>query len=59
MIALEAASRHVTVTLFVLLSVCLAAGCSDRRVRVPLDESGPPLRGGTLEIVGAGDVEHL
>ena len=41
------------------LCLCLAAGCSDRRVRARIDESGPPVRGGTLELVGSSDVDHL
>ena len=46
-------------TLALTLGLCLAAGCSDRRVRARIDESGPPLRGGTLELVGSSDVDHL
>ena len=46
-------------TLSLTLCVCLAAGCSDRRVRARIDESGPPVRGGTLELVGSSDVDHL
>jgi peptide/nickel transport system substrate-binding protein len=39
--------------------LCLAVGCSDRRVRARIDEAGPPVRGGTLELVGSSDVDHL
>ncbi|MEI6667758.1 MAG: ABC transporter substrate-binding protein [Acidobacteriota bacterium] len=39
--------------------MCVAAGCSERRSPVRLDESGPPIRGGTLELVGRSDVDHL
>ena len=46
-------------TLALTLCVCLIAGCSDRRVRARIDESGPPVRGGTLELVGSSDVDHL
>ena len=46
-------------TLALTLCLCLAAGCSDRRVRARIDESGPPVRGGTLELVGSSDVDHL
>ena len=42
-----------------VVCVCLGAGCSDRRARVRSDESGPPVRGGTLEVVGRSDVDHL
>ena len=46
-------------TLSLTLCLCLASGCTDRRVRVRIDESGPPVRGGTLELVGSSDVDHL
>jgi len=35
------------------------AACTKRGASVPVDESGPPVRGGTLEIVGQSDVDHL
>src|SRR5436190_21227461 len=38
---------------------CLIAGCSDGRVRAHVDESAPPVRGGTLELAGSSDVDHL
>ena len=43
----------------VLLCACLGTGCSNRRARARNDDSGPPVRGGTLEIVGRSDVDHL
>jgi ABC-type transport system substrate-binding protein len=42
-----------------MVCVCLGAGCSDRRTRSRIDDSGPPVRGGTLEMVGRSDVDHL
>jgi peptide/nickel transport system substrate-binding protein len=42
-----------------LLCACLGAGCSDRRAQARTDHSSPPVRGGTLEVVGGGDVDHL
>jgi ABC-type transport system substrate-binding protein len=44
----------------VLLSfcICLAAGCKDGRIRANKGDPGPPVRGGTLEILGS-DVDHL
>jgi len=54
-----AQARRTGTVLVLLLGACLAAGCSDRRVPARLDESGPPVRGGTLEIVGSSDVDHL
>ena len=51
--------RGMGATLAPMLCVCLIAGCSDRRVRARIDESGPPVRGGTLELVGSSDVDHL
>ena len=51
--------RRTCGTLVLTLCLCLAAGCSDGRVRARIDESGPPLRGGTLELVGSSDVDHL
>jgi ABC-type transport system substrate-binding protein len=51
--------RRASGTLVLTVCVCLAGGCSDRRVRVRADESGPPVRGGTLELVGSSDVDHL
>ena len=36
-----------------------SAGCSDLRTRASADESASPARGGTLEIVGGSDVDHL
>jgi peptide/nickel transport system substrate-binding protein len=47
------------VVLPLVVCACLGAGCSDHRARAPIDESGPPVRGGTLEIVGRSDVDHL
>jgi len=51
------ASRVVVI--LVIVCACLGAGCSDRRARSRIDDSGPPVRGGTLEIVGRSDVDHL
>src|SRR4051812_1069717 len=51
--------RRIGGTLVLTLGLCLAAGCSDRRVRAPIDESSPPVRGGTLELVGSSHVDHL
>ena len=45
--------------LVVLLGAWLTSGCADRRARTNAEEAGPPVRGGTLEIVGYGDVDHL
>src|SRR5262245_35478930 len=44
----------------VLLAVAITAGCDDRRAtfETPL-ESGSPVPGGTLRIVGSSDVDHL
>ena len=42
-----------------LIAVCLGTGCSNRRVERPIDDGGPPVRGGALEVVGASDVDHL
>ncbi len=42
-----------------LICTCLAVGCSHPRSRVASDDAGPPIRGGTLEIVGNSDVDHL
>jgi ABC-type transport system substrate-binding protein len=39
--------------------ICLGAGCSDRHARSRIDDSGTPVQGGTLEIVGLSDVDHL
>jgi ABC-type transport system substrate-binding protein len=45
--------------ILVQLCVCFGQGCSNVRVRPSEEESGPPVRGGTLEIVGLSDVDHL
>ena len=42
-----------------LLGTSLAAGCADRRPAARLDDTALPVRGGTLEVVGGGDVDHL
>jgi ABC-type transport system substrate-binding protein len=47
------------VVLVLVGCVCLGSGCSDRRARSRSDDSGSPVRGGTLEIVGRADVDHL
>jgi ABC-type transport system substrate-binding protein len=44
--------------ILLLLCIGLDAGCSSARVR-PREEAVPPVRGGTLEIVGLSDVDHL
>jgi peptide/nickel transport system substrate-binding protein len=48
-----------TVGGLVLLSCVCLTGCADRRAQADAGDSGPPLRGGTLEIVGMSDVDHL
>jgi ABC-type transport system substrate-binding protein len=54
-------ARWISCRAVVLLvaCVCFGSGCSDRRARAQIDDSGPPVRGGTLEIVGRSDVDHL
>jgi ABC-type transport system substrate-binding protein len=47
------------ILLFASLVASVAVGCADRRARGPVDDSGPPVRGGTLEIVGSSDLDHL
>jgi hypothetical protein len=42
-----------------LLCICLIAGCKNERVRAHEDGSSLPVSGGTLEIVGRADVDHL
>ena len=45
--------------LFLLLAVAfLGTACSNRQAVARIDESGPPVRGGTLEVVGLSDVDH-
>jgi len=50
--------RLIAVTCLGLVAVGTAA-CTERQVSVPVDDAGPPVRGGTLEIVGQSDVDHL
>ena len=45
--------------LSVTLLAFLSAGCSNRRVQPRVEEDGPPRRGGTLDVVGLSDVDHL
>ena len=45
--------------LLLTLVACLSAGCSGRPSAAQGDDSGPPVRGGTLEVVGRSDVDHL
>lgn len=53
-------NRASAIGLFVVLAgAWLTAGCSDRRVQADAEQAGPPVRGGTLEIVGYSDVDHL
>jgi ABC-type transport system substrate-binding protein len=47
------------VVLLLVVCACLGSGCSERRARTQMDNSGPPVRGGTLEMVGLADVDHL
>jgi len=49
--------RRTAIGFVVLVGVCLASGCADRHVHA--EEAGPPARGGTVEIVGYSDVDHL
>ncbi|MEI6667757.1 MAG: ABC transporter substrate-binding protein [Acidobacteriota bacterium] len=55
------ALSYTTRFVIVVLALCagFGAGCTDRRAGLPLDDSGPPTRGGTLEIVGRSDLDHL
>jgi peptide/nickel transport system substrate-binding protein len=50
---------RTTPALAALCCVLLGAGCVDRRAQASADESRAPVRGGTLEIVGYSDVDHL
>jgi ABC-type transport system substrate-binding protein len=52
--------RNIGYTI-ILLSLCisLGAGCRNRGVRSHKDNSGPPVYGGTLEILDSSDVSHL
>jgi ABC-type transport system substrate-binding protein len=54
-----ARARWIARAFVLLLCACLGAGCSDHRARSLSDDSSPPVRGGTLEIVGNSDVDHL
>ena len=52
-------TAKVRTAVLLVLVACLFAGCSDRRVVARGDDSGPPVRGGTLEVVGRSDVDSL
>lgn len=55
-----ARNRAGATGLFIVLTgAWLTGGCSDRRVQAETEKAGPPVRGGTLEIVGYSDVDHL
>jgi ABC-type transport system substrate-binding protein len=43
----------------ILFGVILSVGCSNVRVGPHEDETGPPVRGGTLEFLSSGDFDHL
>ena len=57
-----AATRRQSVSAM-LIAVAVGSlslhACSDRHSRAPIDESGPPFRGGTLEMVGRSDLDHF
>jgi ABC-type transport system substrate-binding protein len=45
--------------MLLLLCICLVAGCNNAQVRMHEEDPGPPVRGGTLEILDTADVSHL
>jgi ABC-type transport system substrate-binding protein len=45
--------------IFLWLCICLGAGCKGARIREHEYRPGQPVRGGTLEVVGRSDVDHL
>ena len=53
------ARMHLRATSACLLLATLLMSCSTGHAPMPIDDGSPPVRGGTLLVVGESDVDHL